>query len=333
MPAVDLQNAEQLKKYTQFIRTSPFATTTQDIAWSEVKDNWTPLYVYLEENDEIIAAMSILMVKNVDDKYFAYCCKGPVCDPTDVALVSRLVEEAKVALEPYGAHVLRFDPEVVYDEALQKQYEAAGFVVRGRNVGSHDTVQPRLNMVLMLKGKTEEEVLQSFHSKTRYNIRLAQRKGVTVDYANNEEYVKAFYRLYETMSQRHGISYRPYEYFARMAQAYGDYARIYIARYEGEAIATGFEVAYGDKAWYVYGGSANEHRNVMAPYLIQWEMIKWAIEEGKDRYDFGGVFELDDSDGLYRFKRGFCHEDQYTEYLGEIDCVLDAAAYEKFTSK
>lgn len=332
MPTVNIQNEEQLKKYTEFIRTSPYATTTQDIGWSEVKNNWTPVYVYIEDNNEIVAAMSILMVKNVDDKNFAYCCKGPVCDPTDVELVSRLVEEVKIALQPYNVHTLRFDPEITYDENLQNAYEKAGFKVRGRNVGTHDTIQPRLNMVVNLKGKTEEEVLQSFHSKTRYNIRLAGRKGVTVDYANNEQYVKEFFRLYETMSKRHGISYRPYEYFERMAKAYGDYARIYLAHYEGEIIATGFAISYGDKTWYIYGGSANEHRNVMAPYLVQWEMIKWGLELGKARYDLGGVFELDDSDGLYRFKRGFCHTDGYSEYLGEIDYVFDEEAYKKFTS-
>lgn len=333
MPVVNLENKQQYQKYIHFLQTSPYATATQDIAWSEVKNNWEPLYVYLEEAGEIIAAMSILMVRAVGEKRLAYCCKGPVCDPTDVELVDRIVNEAALHAKEQGAFVVRFDPEVLYDDALQKQYEDKCYIVRGRNVSSHDTTQPRLNMVLNIKDKTEEQLLAGFHTKTRYNIRLADRKGVTVEYGNSTEYVEQFYRLYEIMSKRQGITYRPYEYFERMANAYGSFVRIYLAKHENDIIATGFALSYGDKTWYVYGGSADEKRNLMAPYLVQWEMIKWGLEQGKDRYDFGGVFELDNSDGLYRFKKGFCYEDDYTEYLGEIDLVLDEEGYNTFTNK
>ncbi|MFD0590539.1 lipid II:glycine glycyltransferase FemX [Paenibacillus sp. GCM10027627] len=333
MPIVDLSNAAELARYERFIRTSPFATATQDLGWSEVKNNWVPLYVYIEESGEIAAAMSVLMVNAVEGKKLAYGCKGPVCDPRNAALVHRLMTEAEEAVREHRAFLLRIDPETFYDESLHKQYEELGYVLRNRNVGSKDTTQPRFNMVLDLKGKSEQELIEGFHSKTRYNIRLAERKGVQTRYSAEPSDLELFHQLYVVMSNRHGISYRPYNYFARMLEAYRDYTRVYLAEYEGETIAAAVAISYGDKTWYIYGASANEHRNVMAPHLLQWEMIKWAVEQGKDRYDFGGVFKLDCSDGLYKFKEGFCHPDRYSEYIGEIDRVLDEEAYGKFISQ
>lgn len=333
MPIVDLANQADLSRYQQFVRTSPYATATQDTGWSEVKNNWIPLYVYLEEQGEIIAAMSVLMVNAVEGKKLAYCCKGPVCDPRDVSLVHRLMQEAESAVREHGAFVLRIDPEVAYDEALHKQYAELGYVLRNRNVSSKDTTQPRYNMVLDLGGKSEEELMNGFHSKTRYNIRLAERKGVTTRFSQELSDLEIFHQLYVVMSNRHGISYRPYPYFARMLEAYRDYTRVYLAEFEGVVIAASVAISYGDKTWYIYGASANENRNVMAPQLLQWEMIKWAVQQGKERYDFGGVFKLDASDGLYRFKEGFCYPDRYSEYIGEIDRVLDEEAYQKFVNQ
>jgi len=333
MPVVNLSNQQELKKYEDYIKNSPFATATQDLAWSQVKNNWTPLYVYLEEEGEIIAAMSILMVNAVGEKKLAYACRGPVCDPRDVQLVDRLMKEAVKYVKEHNAFVLIIDPEIPFSEELHVQYSELGYEVKNRNVSSKDTIQPRYNMVLDLKNKTEEELLNSFHSKTRYNIRLAARKGVKVTYSQSIEDLKEFYNLYEIMSHRHGISYRPYAYFERMLKAFGDHIRVYLAEHEGDIIAGALAISYGDKTWYAYGGSSNEKRNLMAPYLVQWEMIKWALEQGKDRYDFGGVFYLDKSNGLYRFKEGFCHPDKYTEYIGEIHSVIDREAYEIHTKK
>ncbi|MEK3884892.1 peptidoglycan bridge formation glycyltransferase FemA/FemB family protein [Paenibacillus sp. PL2-23] len=333
MPIVDITNQEERSRYERFIRMSPFASTTQDMAWSEVKSNWLPLYVYLEEGGEIIAAMSVLMVNAVGDGKLAYACKGPVCDPRDAELVHRLVQEAEAAVRAQNAFVLRLDPETVYDEGLCERYAELGYVLRSRNVSAKDTTQPRFNMVLDLKGKSEQELLESFHHKTRYNIRLAERKGVTTRYSAEKSDLELFHDLYVIMSNRHGISYRPYGYFSRMLDAYREYTRVYLAEHEGETIAAAVAISYGDKTWYIYGASGNDKRNLMAPHLLQWEMIKWSVEQGKARYDFGGVFKLDQSDGLYRFKEGFCHPDRYTEYIGEIDRVFDEEAYQRFISQ
>lgn len=333
MPIVNPNNHQEMQRYEDFIKNSPYATPTQDTAWSKVKNNWTPLYVYLEEGGKIIAAMSILMVNAVGTKKLAYACKGPVCNPRNVELVDRLMNEAVKYAKEHDAFVVGIDPEVPFTEELHVNYRKRGYLLRNRNVTSKDTIQPRYNMVLDLRNKTADELLQSFHPKTRYNIRLAARKGVKVSYSRKIEDLKNFYHLYEVMSNRHGISYRPYNYFERMLEAFGENIRVYLAEHEGDILAGALAISYGNKTWYAYGGSSNEKRNLMTPHLLQWEMINWALELGKERYDFGGVFELEKSNGLYRFKEGYCHPNQVTEYIGEIHRVIDKEAYEQFISR
>lgn len=333
MPLVDLTNVEEVEKYEAFVYNSPFTSTTQDMAWSKVKDNWSPFYVYLEEEGKIIAAMSILTVSAVEGKKLAYSTRGPVCDIYDIELVKALYDEAEKQLASETIFLLRTDPEVYYDAELSASYEAAGFKVRNTEIDPHSTIQPRLNMRLNMEGKTEEELLAEFHSKTRYNIRLAARKGIEVHSSRELDDLKAFYETHVIMSERQGITYRPYEYFERVLEAYGEHARVFIASFEGEVLAGALCLSYGNTTWYMYGGSNNLHRNKMPNYLMQWEMIRWGVSQGKTYYDFGGIFEIEETDGLYRFKRGFVGNDNVTEFIGEIDRVYDEEAYQTFLSK
>ena len=105
----------------------------------------------------------------------------------------------------------------------------------------------------------------------------------------------------------------------------GEHARLYMAYYEGEAIAGTLAIWYGDKVWYLYGASANEHRNLMPNYMLQWNMIEWAVEKGCRIYDFRGVpgqvGEEHPLYGLYKFKLGFGGD--YVEFVGEMDLVLN----------
>ena len=107
--------------------------------------------------------------------------------------------------------------------------------------------------------------------------------------------------------------------------------RIYIAEHEGQALSAAIAINYGKKTFYLYGASSNEKRNLMPNYLMQEEMIKWAIETGCNLYDFGGVFILDKSNGLFKFKEGFCRQEGVTEFIGEIDKVYSKFWYFAFT--
>ena len=167
--------------------------------------------------------------------------------------------------------------------------------------------------------------MQSFESKTRYNIRLAGRKGVKVRIGTRED-LPIFYDIMKTTGSRDDLFIRPLSYFQKIYDEMGEEnARIYIAEYEGKPIAATLPIYYGNKVWYLYGGSSNEHRNLMPNYLIQWEMIKWAIENECDWYDFRGVSgfknENDPQYGVYKFKKGFNPE--FMEFINEMYVVYN----------
>ena len=175
----------------------------------------------------------------------------------------------------------------------------------------------------------EDEIMAGFHQKWRYNIRLAARKGVTVKVCG-KEMVPAFAELMLTTGVRDGFVTRKPEYFSAMLDNLGEHARLYMAfDPEGTPIAGTLAIWYGDKVWYLYGASSNEHRNLMRNYLLQWSMIQWAVEKGCRMYDFRGVSGDVSEDnplyGLFRFKQGFGGD--FTEFVGEMDLVLSPAVY------
>ena len=191
-----------------------------------------------------------------------------------------------------------------------------------------EAIQPRYVFRLNVEGKTEDELMAGFHQKWRYNIRLAQRKGVEVRICG-KEMVPDFARLMLETGVRDGFVTRQPEYFSNMLDNLGEHCRLYMAFYEGEPIAGTLAIHYGDKVWYLYGASSNEHRNLMPNYLLQWRMIQWAVETGCRIYDFRGVSgDLSEDNplyGLYKFKKGFGGD--FTEFVGEMDLVLNRPVY------
>ncbi|MGR3742443.1 lipid II:glycine glycyltransferase FemX [Companilactobacillus sp. DQM5] len=334
MPIVDLNNNEELKKYEEFVRNAPYTSVTQDVGWSHVKNNWEPMYVYLEKDGEITAAMSILMIKNQTGKKFAYCSKGPVCDPSDVDTIDALVQEGLEELKAQDVFLLRFDPEIPFSEELDAKFQEHGYITRNRNMTkAHDTIQPLYNIVVDVADKNIDEVMANMTGKTRTKIRKSMKSGVEVTSSDDMSDIEDFYTAYKTMSDIHGITYRPIEYFQRMVEVFHGTGimKIFIARYEGKLQASAMAFNYGDKVWHMYGGSMRVQNSLMIPYFLQHEMIEWSTETGKKRYDMGGVWGLDNDDGLYRFKHPFAPHQDVVEYIGEIDYVLDKDAYSEFT--
>ena len=317
MPILNHNDLKKVEEYQNFVRTSPFANATQDLGWEKVKDGWIGEQVYLEEDGKIIAAMSLIIRRAFAGFSLMYAPRAPICDFSDTQLVKRLLDEAKPLAKEYRAFVLRFDPELPRLPQLEEEYRKMGLKVRNDGCDKYDLIQPRYNMILNLDEPSFDELMPHFSEKTRYNIRLAARKGVTVHWSRSEEDLKKFFDLYEITAVRDKIGHRPYEYFKRMVDAYGssDLLRIYIAEHEGEPLSGAICIHYGNKTWYIYGASSNNKRNLMPNYAMQAEMIRWGFENGSKIYDFGGVFILDKTNGLYKFKEGFCRREGATEFI------------------
>ncbi|MBR3935979.1 MAG: peptidoglycan bridge formation glycyltransferase FemA/FemB family protein, partial [Oscillospiraceae bacterium] len=191
-----------------------------------------------------------------------------------------------------------------------------------------ETIQCRFNYRLYIEGKTEDEVFMNLTQKCRYNVRVAMKHGVEIKIVG-KEYLDEFMRIMQTTGERDGFNIRPKEYFERMLDCLGEHVRLYMGFYNGQAVCGTITTNYAGKCCYVYGASDNAYRNVMPNYLIQWEMIKWAIETGCTVYDFQGISgnledESDHLYGLYRFKRGF--NGQVDELPGEFDITYKPLA-------
>ncbi|MBR5239003.1 MAG: peptidoglycan bridge formation glycyltransferase FemA/FemB family protein [Clostridia bacterium] len=316
---------DRYEEYEEFNKNHPKGHFMQSVLWAQMKPDWkNVILICTDSNNKIKGAMSVLIRPvPVIKRTIMYSPRGPVCNLDDKETLKELYDGIKKLAKKHKAYVFKADPDVKCDnEAFKQNLTDAGFkIIPGSK--NFEGIQPCFVFRLDVAGKTEEEVFDIFHSKTRYNIRLSVKKGVTVRLGGKED-VKDFQRLMEETGLRDEFVVRPASYFEKMLDVYGDNARLYMADFEGKPIAGTLAIYYGNKVWYLYGASGNAYRNVMPNYQLQWEMIRWSIEKGCDIYDFRGVSgDLSEDNplyGLYRFKKGFNGE--FTEFLGEIEVVF-----------
>jgi len=188
-------------------------------------------------------------------------------------------------------------------------------IFSGFNI-SPTSVQPPRTLMIELRGD-EDQIMGRMKQKTRYNIRLALKKGVIVRTSAD---LDTFYKLISITSNRADFGVHSKAYYQRAYELFhptGE-AEIFIAEYDGEPLAALMVFARGKRAWYLYGASGDKYRDRMPTYILQWEAMRWARSRGCEWYDLWGVPDVDEeqleqkfiarSDGLwgvYRFKRGF----------------------------
>ena len=320
-----------LPEYEAFVQSHPKGNFAQSYLWGKQKPMWQWDAIAVRGEDGAIRGSLAVMTRKVPGigRTLMYGCRGPVCDLDDRETFSQLLDGAKTLAKKYKSYVIKIDPDVPSSNtAFSSMLQSFGF--RAKEGGKNfEAIQPRYVFRLNVEGKTEEELLANFHQKWRYNIRLAERKGVTVRICG-KEMVPAFSDLMLTTGVRDGFVTRKPEYFAAMLDNLGEHARLYMAFDPNDTpIAGTLAIHYGDKVWYLYGASSNEHRNLMPNYLLQWRMIQWAVETNCRIYDFRGVSGDVSEDnplyGLFRFKQGFGGD--FTEFVGEMDLVLSPVIY------
>ena len=320
-----------LPEYEAFVQSHPKGNFVQSYLWGKQKPMWQWDAIAVRGEDGAIRGSLAVMTRKVPGigRTLMYGCRGPVCDLDDRETFSQLLDGARALAKKYKSYVIKIDPDVPSSNtAFSSMLQSFGF--RAKEGGKNfEAIQPRYVFRLNVEGKTEEELLANFHQKWRYNIRLAERKGVTVRVCG-KEMVPAFSDLMLTTGVRDGFVTRKPEYFAAMLDNLGEHARLYMAFDPNDTpIAGTLAIHYGDKVWYLYGASSNEHRNLMPNYLLQWRMIQWAVETNCRIYDFRGVSGDVSEDnplyGLFRFKQGFGGD--FTEFVGEMDLVLSPVIY------
>ena len=342
MPILDLSNSKAIARYEEFVASSPYGHVMQSLNWAKVKNNWDSDYVYLQDDaGNITAALSILSVKNDGEHAFMYAPRGPVCDFKDIDTVKALVKEASPVIEKRNGFVLRMDPEFAYDEDVLATYRNAGItnlVITTRGADEHSFSNPRMHMIADISMGSHEGFLQTVKSKNKNKIKVPYKHGLeTLRFHRGdsgfEQALDKFYDLTKIMAERQGITYRPKDYFVRLFNAFPSEAvTLYETRTpKEEVLSCAISLSFNRKCFYIYAASSNEKRNLRPNYQMNNEAIKDAIEQGYSQYDMGGIYEVDNSGGLYSFKKAFCGEDGLMEMIGQFDWVYDPDVYQKFS--
>jgi lipid II:glycine glycyltransferase (peptidoglycan interpeptide bridge formation enzyme) len=233
----------------------------------------------------------------------------PVAFPDDPHLRAAAAEELAHVLRPFlSVQFIRFDPPWFVDSDESPLPPAGRFKKAGTDIQPPDTVLVDLTRSL-------DEILAAMKPKCRYNIGLAQKRGVIV--CEQEDNIEVFYRLLTETAQRDGIAVHNIEYYrALFEESKGESSRtvpvqlrLYTARHENDDLAAIVVLFRGKQATYLYGASSNYKRNLMAPYALQWKAMQDAKAFGCTVYDLFGIPPNESPGhpmaGLYRFKTGF----------------------------
>ena len=309
-------------KYKEFLEHHPRCNFQQSLEWGEVKTSWMKEVILAEDEKGNIRGSLCVMIRKIPIfGNIMYSSRGPICDVHDENVIQDLTKGASELAKKYKAFVLRIEPDVLKtDEKFREIMESNGYQIKDDSKDFKDEIQPRFVFRLNINGKTEDEVFAGFHSKTRYNIRLAKKKGVTIREGTKAD-LKDFHSIRVETGKRDGFIIRSLAYFEKMYDCLAPkHMKLLMAYHEDKPIAGIIPIMYGNKTWYLYGASSNSHRNLMPNYLLQWTMIQEAIQNGHEVYDFRGVSGVVDENhpqyGLYRFKKGFGAE--FTEFIGEV---------------
>lgn len=285
-----------------------------------------------EDGEMIFYANILTHTLPVVGNYF-YLPRGPVIETKNEKrkvknkdYFSELIQLAEqnnigwIRIEPANEEALK-----LIKENLPEKYEIKKTAV---------DIQPK-EVFLMNISKSEEEILAGMKQKTRYNIKLAEKKGVKVLVSREEKYIDEFCRLVRITAQRDKIKSHPEGYYRKMFEVIpSDILKLYLAEYEGKIIAANIILFFGKFATYMHGASDNEYRNVMAPYLLQWQAIQDAKKTGCDWYDFGGVKVKSESgkswEGITKFKTGFAANKEPIQFPGSYDIILKPAKYKLY---
>jgi peptidoglycan pentaglycine glycine transferase (the first glycine) len=321
--------------WVDWLATAPDGHLLQSWAWGELKTRFGWQVVRLAVGSA--GAQVLLRHLPLGLGSIAYVPRGPVADFHDEAALAALLNKIRRLARSARAICLKIEPNQEDDPELYRRLHDLGFRP------SPQGVQPRRTIVVDLDAGPEE-ILARMKQKTRYNVRLAGRRGVTVR-PGTEDDLPAFYDLMAATGQRDGfdIHSRAYYETAHRLLVSAGHGRLLLAEYDGNLLAALVVVAFGDGAIYLYGASSEEERQRMPAYLLQWEAMLWAREHGCRTYDLWGVPDEDEATleasfterndglwGVYRFKRGF--GGRLVRTIGAWDLVYAPLRYRLYTA-
>lgn len=278
----------------------------------------------VNRGETILAAMLVIKEPLRLGKSYFYIPRGPVMANDDslatkqLEILEELSNKLKSLSNSEGVIFTRLDPAWQDNDTLTHILLDAKL----KHVGQ---VQPQQTLILSLS-KSEDELLADMKPKTRYNIKQARKHNISI--ASGEKYFDDFWELMGKTTDRQSIIPHSKSYYKKLLQVLGEShsGELVVAKYNNQVIAANIVVTIGEWSVYFYGASDYEHRNKMAPFLLQWESIVKAKNKGHKYYDFWGV-DSERWPGITRFKQGFSAKKEFTKYIGAWDDVYSGLWY------
>jgi peptidoglycan pentaglycine glycine transferase (the first glycine) len=318
------------------LRALPAAHVLQSWAWTETKaqTGWRALRMLWTADGKPAAAAAFLSRRLSARLPVAvgYVPKGPVLDWSDAALVEQVLRRIQEEARRRNTIFVKIDPDVRADSPTGQAVQS--LLVRQGWRASGEQIQFRNTMLTDLT-PDEETLLANMKPKWRYNIRLAERRGVVVRDGTAAD-LPAFYRMYAETGERDGFLVRPYPYYESIWRQFlaGGLAHLLLAELDSGFVAGLMLFRFGETAWYFYGASMANGRDAMPNHALQWAALRWAKAAGCARYDWWGAPDkLDESDpmwGVYRFKAGFGGE--FVPWIGAWDFPVNRSLYWCYTA-
>ncbi|MEW6088130.1 MAG: peptidoglycan bridge formation glycyltransferase FemA/FemB family protein [bacterium] len=305
----------------------------QSFEWGEFKKSfgyWDISRLTVSENGEINTAFTLFIRKiPYTGKTFFYVPRGPVFKEQNINLYKDFFDSVKKLKEKYKSIFLKIEPEIEGELPLDKKE----FLVNKKHI------QPRCTIVIDLK-KDTDTLFAGFENKTRYNIRIAQKKAVEITKAENKKDLAQFFAILDETSRRKKFLIHSKNYYEKLWDVFhpANMVHLFLASYQKTPVAGLFIMSFGGKIWYLYGASRKLHREVMPNQLLHWEVIKWAKSNGFKEYDLWGIpYVKDDNSappgnhplyGVWRFKKGF--GGRIARYPGTFDIPYSSLYYNLF---
>lgn len=298
MEIIDVKNQKDWKDESQFLQSWQWGEFQQKLGrkiwrWA-IKKSGKTIFQALIIKRQLPLGLSYL-----------YCPRGPLFhDDCSKEVSELLLDKIKSVSKKEKAIFFRLEP-----------LEKIDIIPSNLKVSS---VQPNQTAILNLN-VPEDEILRKMHSKTRYNIRLAKRKGVITQESKSLE---SFWSLLKQTAQREKFRLHIFSYYKELLDC--GFTKLYIAKYKNKVLAAHLIIFFNRTAFYVHGGSSREFRQVMAPHLLHWHVIKEARNKGYKFYDFWGIDEKK-WPGFTKFKMSFGGEK--VVYPGTFDLPLSKFWY------
>lgn len=334
--------SEEDAEWDAFVANHPHGSILQTTNWARLKNRfgWTSHRVWLRKEGQLVAGAQVLyrsaaagLVK------MAYIPHGPLVEWHDEEQVAVLLNQIDQSVYERGASILKIEPLLWQSDAVATKWQA---ICRQHNLlPNTDTIQPP-NTILVDLRPSPDEILAAMKQKTRYNIRLAAKKDVTVRQGGLDD-IATFNKLMRQTGERDQFGVHAPIYYRAAFEIFApsNQVALFLAEHNGRPLAGVMVFVLGDTAAYLYGASSNEERQRMPTYAVQWAAMEWAKTQGCHWYDLWGVPDAPEAEleasftdrfdglwGVYRFKRGFGGQIQRT--VGAADRIYNKLVYKLY---